>query len=304
MNLPPLLAARADGSLEGAAEVLAVLAVTGRSAREKRADLAELVSQGGDVMKQLWADPRSQTALLVAGLGAGVGGLKAMTDRPEDRNTAGSMLTGALAGGGIGAGIGYGWPMLRDNYLNELPSQQKLQAGRLKDLAKLTTSPTEPATPLDQPTTGLAGAGQKALDTLGGVGQEAVLAAGWPPNEPKLTDEARNLWSPLGPAGRWATGAVGAVGAGEQAHGIYKGLRNLASSKWPTLPSGELMPIRHRFAGWAGPRFARGSLFGAGALAAGAATEGLSNYFNGGHAHLQQQLHGRNEALQKLIGGQ
>ena len=71
--------------------------------------IGEGINKATDWVK---ANPEIGGTLLGAGGGALVGGLSSLSRRPEERDTAGSALTGALAGAGLGLGAGYAIPRL------------------------------------------------------------------------------------------------------------------------------------------------------------------------------------------------
>lgn len=129
--MPPTSSA-VDGTLAQAVELLAVRAADRRCGLAKRADLDDSLSGIGQALSGLVArgkgfaaahaptlppavsgfaaaNPILAQSLVGAGIGAGMGGVGALTDdRPPGRRRGilGSMLSGGLAGAGIGAGIG------------------------------------------------------------------------------------------------------------------------------------------------------------------------------------------------------
>lgn len=91
---------------------------------EKQADLSGILDQAknyGNKAKDWLLAPGHETALYgLGGVAAGglVGGLASLGRDPEDRNTSGSMLTGALAGGAMGVGGGLVAPHIKEYYRN------------------------------------------------------------------------------------------------------------------------------------------------------------------------------------------
>ena len=115
-------------------------------------------------------NPHIAGALLGAGGGAAFGGLTSLARPKHDRQTGGSMLTGALAGAGLGLGGSYLVPYLRGDTsvlgpTNEQSQQLQdwnSQADKLKD-QYAQTKPSLAGTFLrDAPLLGAAGAGDVA----------------------------------------------------------------------------------------------------------------------------------------------
>jgi hypothetical protein len=92
-----------NGSLADAADMLAKRATVTRRLVKMRKEAIDLSSVGGFLSD----NPALRTALIGTGIGAGIGGLTSMVSPKEDRKPFRSMLTGALAGGGLGLGAHY-----------------------------------------------------------------------------------------------------------------------------------------------------------------------------------------------------
>jgi hypothetical protein len=91
------------GSVEEAADMLSKRAVTTRQLAGLHKEAISLSSIGQTIS----SNPALQKALLGAGAGAAVGGLTSLAKPKKKRKSIRSMLTGALAGGGLGVGAHY-----------------------------------------------------------------------------------------------------------------------------------------------------------------------------------------------------
>ena len=109
-------------TLTEAIDILAKRAVFMRSVREvqKQAfgfDMSQIKDQlgqfGGQAMEQIKQHPQIAGTLLGAGGGALLGGATSLAKDPEERQTGNNMLTGALAGAGLGLGGSYMLPYLQ-----------------------------------------------------------------------------------------------------------------------------------------------------------------------------------------------
>ena len=92
-----------NGSLEDAADMLAKRATVTRKLTTMKKESIDLSSIGDT----LSGNPMLQKALIGAGVGAGIGGVTSMFAPKEKRKSFRSVLTGALAGGGLGVGAHY-----------------------------------------------------------------------------------------------------------------------------------------------------------------------------------------------------
>lgn len=96
-----------NGSLTEAADMLSKRAVVTRKLVDMQKASIDLSEIGSSVGGFLSDNPAVTKALIGAGVGAGVGGLTSVAGPKEERNSLRSMLTGALAGGGLGIGAHY-----------------------------------------------------------------------------------------------------------------------------------------------------------------------------------------------------
>ena len=92
-----------NGSLADAADMLAKRATVTRKLTTMKKESIDLSSIGDT----LSGNPMLQKALIGAGVGAGIGGVSSMFSPKEKRKPFSSILTGALAGGGLGVGAHY-----------------------------------------------------------------------------------------------------------------------------------------------------------------------------------------------------
>ena len=92
-----------NGSLADAADMLAKRATVTRKLITMKKESIDLSSIGDT----LSGNPMLQKALIGAGVGAGIGGVTSMFAPKEKRKSFRSVLTGALAGGGLGVGAHY-----------------------------------------------------------------------------------------------------------------------------------------------------------------------------------------------------
>ena len=92
-----------NGSLADAAEMLAKRATVTRKLTTMKKESIDFSSIGDTIS----GNPMLQKALIGAGVGAGIGGVSSMFSPKEKRKPFSSILTGALAGGGLGVGAHY-----------------------------------------------------------------------------------------------------------------------------------------------------------------------------------------------------
>ncbi len=107
--------------IEKTAEHLAKLQALGAMRRQWRAKQAtEKPWYHSPALMALLNDPIALSAI-GAGGGGLLGGLLNLTRDEEERDPASTMLTGALAGGAAGLGLGYGFPKIREYWRGEVP---------------------------------------------------------------------------------------------------------------------------------------------------------------------------------------